>query len=184
MRRMKVALAAVVAIVGLGDAARAEDGQPQDDRARIERLEREVEALKAQQQRRAPQSGTGTAQSLDKDARLEWGYKNGFYVKGEADGMPYEIRPRARAQFDYRGFDPDQRPGGTGAEDRFVLRRTRVGFDGSMSVFGYQLEVDPPRSGTPLGDFWIQYQQFEEWRVRMGHYKTPWSVENGMTSDL
>lgn len=192
---MRISFAVVFAVLAVACApAFGQDGQD----GRLEQLERRVaeQERQIQQLRSQPAAVTGTGlahggggpgQPIEgKDSRFDWGYNQGFYVRGEAGGFPFEIRPRVRLQTDYRAFGP---PVNTAApngalDDQFVLRRTRIGFDGDIGVFHFQLEVDPPRGGLPLGDFWFQYQQFDAFKVRFGHFKTPWSYEDGMTSDL
>jgi phosphate-selective porin len=42
-------------------------------------------------------------------------------------------------------------------------------------------EVDPTRNQIPLGVCYMQWQSFEQARVRLGHFRTPFALENGMT---
>jgi hypothetical protein len=205
--RRRVRLSSGIGIAALvtlsASAARGQDRVTPDKDSRDTRLEalekkladqeKEIQDLKKRTPDKsakpgsdvpAPKAGVDMEQS-PQDARFEWGYDDGFYVKGMFGGQPYQIRPAARLQLDYRVY--------AGAEavktDQFVLRRTRVGFNGTFGVFGFQFDVDPPRqagtaNGIPLGDFWFQYQGMDELKLRFGHYKTPFDLDDGMTSDL
>jgi phosphate-selective porin len=179
--------------------ARAQDADP--NAARLNELEkkvaeqqREIEALK-QARPAAPaapaideKSGAEAAATKTAPPKFEWGFNDGFFVSGELNGTGYSIRPRARIQLDYRAFPhsdqnlayPHPIP-----EDQFLVRRARFGFDGNFGVFKFDFEADPTRSGNvPLGDFWLQYSQFEAFQVRAGHFKAPFTLEDGMTADI
>jgi hypothetical protein len=124
--------------------------------------------------------------------QFEWGYNEGFFVRGQIHDATYEIRPRARLQLDYRAFPHSsandvyqQKP----PQDEFLVRRARVGFDGSFTqYFAFDFEADPSRNSSTqllLGDFWFEFRPLaNELRFRFGHFKTPITLDDGMTSDL
>ncbi len=171
-------------------AAGAAFGQEADAETRLDELERKVteqqHEIEALERARAGAPRAGETGAAGESPRIEWRWNDGFYAEGEVGGTEYVLRPRARIELDYRAFphsqvnlaSPHPIP-----EDQFLVRRARVGFDGSFGAFGFWLEVDPVRGGLPLGNFWVQYQQFPELEVRLGHYKTPFEIDDGLVTE-
>jgi phosphate-selective porin len=183
---------------GAAPAAGNEGDRLQKLEQRIEEQEREIQELKRENEakdlKKKPgidEKGAVQEASAKKpsDPQFEWGYDSGFFVKGTIHDMPFDLRPVGRIQLDYRAFPHSSandvyqnKP----PQDEFLLRRARVGFLGTFSVFGFDLEVDPTRNSSTqllLGDCWFQYQQFPEFVIRFGHFKSPFGLEDGMTSD-
>ncbi len=183
MRRLLAALA--LALTAAAPAA-AQDLKHPEDLKRLEELERKLE-----EQRREldelkrnpvlpPESKLPAAEEKPPTS-FRWGYDGGFFVGGTVLGVPVELRPRVRIQLDYRAFPHAGRNAVTPhpfPEEQFVLRRARVGFEGTFGVFGFFLEADPQRSQIPFGDCWLEWKQFEAVRLRVGHYRAPFGAEN------
>lgn len=192
-RLHRLLVAALAATSFQAGAARAQEREPRD--ARLEALEKklaeqekEIDELKKKQPLPAPSQTKQAGEAKEpSDATIDWEWDEGFVLKGKIKDEPYELRPRLELQADYRAFAHAGRsaanPTKAVPEDRFLMRRARVGFSGKLSVFGFDCQVDPVRSGLPLADFWLQYQQFEEFRIRIGHYKTPFTFEDGITTN-
>src|SRR5205814_4730386 len=98
--------------------------------------------------------------------------------KGRVAGAEYVLRPVASIQLDYRAF-PHEKP-----NDQFLMRRGDVGLVGQFGDFGFVLRVAPLRPGIPLVDFWVQWQAYEAFRVRVGHFYAPFSIDNGYQQDF
>lgn len=87
------------------------------------------------------------------------------------------LHPRAGVQTDLRAYPAqDARP-----DDKFLVRRARVGLDGTLGDFAFVVQVQVQRSPTQLIDAWVQWQRWDELRLRFGHFKTPFSLDNGPT---
>ncbi|MEZ0227838.1 MAG: porin, partial [Planctomycetota bacterium] len=192
MKRLAAVLAAVCV---LGTTARAQEQPapaPKTDSERLQELERKLAEQQAQiedlKKNAAPpkvdEKGT-VAKASEETPKLEIGFKDGFFLKGEVNGSKYEIRPRARIHLDYRAFpragnnpvSPHPFP-----EEQFVLRRARVGFYGSFGPFSFEIEVDPIRTPLPLADAWINYGQYEPLQVKVGEFRVPFGLENMVSS--
>jgi hypothetical protein len=118
---------------------------------------------------------------------FDWGFKDGFYVRGDLNGVPYEIRPRARLQLDYRAFPYSSKNlayNNAVPEDQFLVRRARVGFGGNFGPFDFVFDADPIRSPLPIADFWFQWHSFDELQIRFGSFKAPFDYDDSQTSDL
>lgn len=165
---------------------------PKSDAERLEELEKklaaqqdEIDQLKKTQ--KPPKVDEKGLPVPDAPPTFDWGFKDGFFVKGAVNGTNYELRPRARLQLDYRAFVhshvnlafPHSIP-----EDEFVIRRARVGFGGNFGPFEFTFDADPIRSPLPIADFWFQWHQIDEFQVRFGSYKAPFDNDDFMNSDL
>lgn len=182
-----VAVAALCALAGRASAQEPPPpGDDQELRQRLNELERrldeqarELDALRARDPGQQPPGQTPASEKHP----IEWAWKDGFYVHGEWGGAKYELRPIGRIQLDYRVFarnDPNEQIPHPVPEDQFLIRRARVGFSGAFGDFGFVLEADPDRGGIKLGVAYLQWQTFQELRVQLGHFRTPFALENGM----
>jgi phosphate-selective porin len=171
----------------LAAGAVGQEAPPADDTLRrLEALERRVEEQdRLIDELRADADAPAPPPTDDPSApTLEVGWKDGLLLSGTVNGAPYEVRPIGRIQLDYRVFAHNDRNAQVPhpvPENRFLVRRARLGFSGRLSDFGFMFEVDPDRAGIPLGVFNFQWQRFEEVRVRFGHFRTPFALENGIT---
>lgn len=120
----------------------------------------------------------GAARAPTPTATLAWSYKDVFFVRGEAGGLPFELYPRGLLQTDYRAYRS-----APAVRDGFLVRRARVGFEGRFAVFAFQLDADPVRKGLPIGNFWFEYDQLAAAKARFGHFKAPFSVDDGFRND-
>lgn len=201
MKRLVLSLLVPSALVLGAGTARAQE-KPQEnparsDAQRIEELEKkldqqqkEIDELKNKKAETPPPpiDEKGAVSEAQKNAQtFEWGFKDGFYVRGTINDASYELRPRARLQLDYRAFPhssqnlafPHAIP-----EDQFLVRRARVGFGGNFGPFEFMFDADVIRSPLPIADFWFQWHQLDELQIRFGSFKAPFDYEDSMTSDL
>lgn len=94
----------------------------------------------------------------------------------------FQIAPRGYVQFDWRGFPDWTVAPGTGRLSRsaFEVRRMRFGIDGRWRRVQYELTVDPQdNDGIFLRDAYGQVQLPGAFRLRVGQFKVPGSVEYG-----
>lgn len=104
-------------------------------------------------------------------------YDQGFQIRGELGGSEYLVRPVGGIELDYHAF-PHAKP-----KDRFVLQRAIVGLVGKVNVFDYDFEVCPTRGqggGIPLDNFFFQVHAIDELMARVGHYRTPFTIDSGV----
>lgn len=169
---------------GAGDVppARPVEGAVPDAAKRIADLERKVEELERQGRKgeaprideKAAVAAVGTANV----PQFAIKYNEGFVVHAKVNDQTFSFRPRGGVQLDYRAF-PHAKP-----NDQFVLRRTKVGFDGAFGDFNYDIEAQPLRPNIPFIDAWLEWASFKEIKLRVGHFKTPFSLDNGVTLDF
>lgn len=169
--------------------ARAQDpgaGAPPDDvRAEVERLgqrledqARELDALRRQLDAQAALVLSATAtQPPAGHPPLAVSFDGALVeVTGQVAGKRIVLHPRCGVQTDLRAFPADDAL----PDDQFVLRRARVGFDGTLGDFSFAIQVQVQRSTTQLVDAFVQWQTFEAFKLRVGHFKTPFSIDNGV----
>jgi len=139
----------------------------------LERQQKEIDALKGEQS----------------TSNLEWGFDDGFFIKGKIAGASYSIRPNGFIQLDYRAFPHSSKNlqyQNVPPEDQFVVRRARVGFNGNFGDFEFFFEVDPTRTTPqlPIGQFFLAYHPIDEFQVRAGQFIVPFTLEDGFTHPL
>lgn len=165
-------------------------GKPAEEPAADEKPAADTPAKPADPEAPPPVNGAkgeapkGEAGEKPSKPTFDWGWKDGIFIKGTiAEDVPFELRPIGRIQLDYRVFapnDPNDEIPHAVPENQFLARRARIGFSGTISDFGFVFEVDPTRNQLPLGVFYFQWQAYHEARLRFGHFRTPFALENGM----
>ena len=131
----------------------------------------------------------GTVQTLQKEnkdlkAQLGWDGKSPLVV-AKAAGKENKLNiggyVQANAEF---GHAPDSRF--TGIEDRFLLRRARLGINGSFAEhFDFKLEADFGANSVSettgyragISDCFINWNQYDFANVKIGQFKTPFGYE-------
>lgn len=182
---MKSIVASVpLAIILVATPARGQEppDKPKADRLaelekRVEEQRREIDALK-QSPLKAPLGGASKPTEGPAPTGYDWGFNEGFFVKAKINGADYVLRPIAAIQLDYRAF-PHAKP-----IDQFLVRRVSLGFLGQFGDFAYMFNAAPTRPGIPLVDFWVQWQTFEAFRIRLGHFYAPFTIDNGYQQDF
>lgn len=84
---------------------------------------------------------------------------------------------RARAVFDWRGFDPQL------DEDTFDLNVMRLGAKGQLTRhfdFEIEREIDEDGRWEDWKDVYINWDTFDLFRVRVGRYKIPFGLEQNL----
>ncbi|HZV01397.1 MAG TPA: porin [Planctomycetota bacterium] len=188
--RPRASLVAAVLVASFG-SARAQE-QVKSDAERLADLEKklaeqqkQLDDLKAHEKPKAIDEKGAVQQAQNQS--FDWGYNDGFYVKGDINGAGYMIRPHARLQLDYRAFPYSSKNlayNNAVPEDQFLVRRARVGFLGNFGPFEFMFDADPIRSPLPIADFWFQWHQIDEFQIRFGSFKAPFDFDDSQTSDL
>jgi hypothetical protein len=118
------------------------------------------------------------------DDSFHWSYQNGWFAAGRFLGEDFLIRFMGRVQLDYRFFPTGQRDA---PEDQFLIRRARIGIFGELGPVRYRFELAPLENETrtprlPISHFWFTWEQFPAVMPLFGHYKTPFTLEDGFMS--
>jgi phosphate-selective porin OprO/OprP len=108
-----------------------------------------------------------------KEAPLTAGWSGEhFYIKS-GDGK-FQIQPYGYVQTDYRAYSGDGAPA-----DTFVIRRARLGFQGSYGkYYDFALLIDGvPVTGVNLRDAYVTIKPSPQFQVQVGQYKVPFAQE-------
>jgi phosphate-selective porin OprO and OprP len=108
-----------------------------------------------------------------KEAPLTAGWSGEhFYIKS-SDGK-FQIQPYGYVQTDYRAFTGDGSPA-----DTFLIRRARLGFQGSYGkYYDFALLMDGvPVTGVTLRDAYVNIKPSPAFQVQLGQYKVPFAQE-------
>ena len=113
-----------------------------------------------------------TQSPTDKPTGLA-GWENNHAFIRSADGK-LEINLAGYGQLDYRGYQEGDHPPNT-----FVVRRARLAVEGNFyKYFDWRIEGDfADTLSTPLRDFYLNIQRFDEFQVRFGQTREPFSQE-------
>jgi phosphate-selective porin OprO/OprP len=98
--------------------------------------------------------------------------KNHAFLRS-ADGA-FETFITGYGQFDYRGYQ-----GGNHPPDTFLVRRARIAVEGKLEhYFDFKVEGDfADTTSTLLRDLYINFHRIDEFQVRLGQFKEPFSQE-------
>ncbi len=100
-------------------------------------------------------------------------------LRGRSRDGSFTFRVGGRLQVDGAIYDNDQRDLGNGSE----IRRARLDLEGTVwNDWGYKAEYDFAEDDVELKDAYIQYTGFEPIRIRIGHIKEPFSMEEQTSS--
>jgi phosphate-selective porin OprO/OprP len=209
---MKALCLGVFLIIGASTSFAADDddegkkpspaaGSATEDRLRIEKLERELEALKADDAAR--KAGLPATMTLDQDKKeapksddLEFkaSFTDGFHIK-TADGS-FDLHVGGRWLEEYR-YTFNRRSDGTlrTSTNTFYAREMFLSMDGTLfHDFGFKLNGDFSQNqttgvttGAPAGttvstgaiieEAWVEWKSFKEFRLMFGSFKAPASFE-------
>lgn len=98
--------------------------------------------------------------------------KNHAFLRS-ADGS-FETFLTGYGQFDYRGYQAGNHPPNT-----FLIRRARLALEGKLErYFDFKIEADfADTTSTLLRDFYINVHRLEEFQLKFGQFKEPFSQE-------
>ncbi|MFQ5644115.1 MAG: OprO/OprP family phosphate-selective porin, partial [Thiogranum sp.] len=98
--------------------------------------------------------------------------KSGLKVSSGDGGFKFQLG--GRAMIDAAFYDKDKTRLGNGAE----LRRARLFAKGTVyHDWFYKAQVDFAGNSTSLKDFYLGYSGFDSGKVKIGHFKEPFSLE-------
>src|SRR5215469_4773845 len=95
-----------------------------------------------------------------------------FFIRSP-DGK-FQLQPYGYVQTDYRAYSGDGAPPNT-----FVIRRARLGFQGSYGThYDFAILMDgQPVQGVTLRDAYVNIKPFPYFQVQVGQYKVPFARE-------
>ena len=129
---------------------------------------------------KAPKSGPPASQPKpqDKPVVVAGWDKNHAFLRS-ADGA-FETFLTGYGQFDFRGYQSGNHPPNT-----FLIRRARLALEGKLErYFDFKIEGDfADTASTLLRDFYINIHRIDEFQVRFGQFKEPFSQEE-LRSDI
>jgi len=125
---------------------------------------------------KSPPSSQPVAQ--DKPKPVAGWDKNHAFLRS-ADGG-FETYLTGYGQFDYRGYQAGNHPA-----DTFLVRRARLSLEGKLErYFDFKVEGDfADTTSTLLRDFYINVHRLDEFQLRFGQFKEPFSQEE-LRSDI
>jgi len=154
------------------------------ERARQQALEKEVEGLK--QAQRESQQLSREVEQLKATAKpkFEAGFEKWQPYIRSTDGN-FKLSPVGRIHVDFRAYEEGARnlpipPATTGTDltDKFVVRRARIGLQGTFyKYFDFFVEADFGQGGAVLTDGYLDIHYWPEFRLRAGQFKVPFSYE-------
>jgi phosphate-selective porin OprO/OprP len=162
-------------------------GSPTGDQLRIERLEKELEALKADNAAR--KAGLPERMSLDQDKKeppkspeLEFKatFTDGFHLKTTDGSLDLHIGGRWLEEYRYT-FNRPVVGGGTlrTSTNSFYIREAFVSLDGTLFTdWGFKLNGDfSPTAGALIEEAWVEWKALRFLRMQFGQFKGPNSME-------
>jgi phosphate-selective porin OprO and OprP len=116
----------------------------------------------------SPPAGQKTG---DKPAPVAgWGPDHAFIRI--ADGA-FETQIGGYGQLDFRGYQSGNHP-----PNSFFLRRARISLDGKLErYFDFRIEGDFADPLTPLRDLYVNIHRIDEFQLRFGQFRVPYSQE-------
>ena len=172
-----------------------------EDQRRIERLEKELEAIKAENAARKAELPTRMSLDQDKkepakadDLEFKASFTDGFHIK-TADGS-FDLHIGGRWLEEYR-YTFNRRSDGTlrTSTNTFYAREVFISLDGTLfKDFGFKVNGDFSQNQTagvataaPAGttvstgaiieEAWVEWKSFKEFRLMFGSFKAPASFE-------
>ncbi|MGA9774058.1 MAG: porin [Blastocatellia bacterium] len=126
----------------------------------------------------ASQPAASQSKPQDKPVVVAGWDKNHAFLRS-ADGA-FETFLTGYGQFDLRGYQSGNHPPNT-----FLVRRARLSLEGKLErYFDFKVEGDfADTAGTLLRDFYLNIHRIDEFQVRFGHFKEPFSQEE-LRSDI
>jgi len=113
------------------------------------------------------------AEKKDSGPALTAGWSGEHFYIRSGDGK-FQIQPYGYVQTDYRAYSGDGAPPNT-----FVIRRARLGFQGSYGkYYDFAILIDGvPVTGVNLRDAYVNIKPSAQFQVQVGQYKVPFAQE-------
>ena len=143
--------------------------------ARVSQLERENAALK--QQAELTEGRVETVETRSAKA-VQFGWAPSF---SDPAGN-FTFKPRGVIEADAGIFN--EREGGYDFSDGTLLRRARLGFEGTaFKWFNYRAEVDFAGNAVNITDFYLQYTKIPKTVLTIGQHKAPFGLESNKSDN-
>ena len=156
-------------------AARAVTGDPVLDR--LNALEARVGQLEAEnaQLRQQAELSEGRIESVE--TRSAKAVQFGWAPTFSDPAGNFTFKPRGVIEADAGVFN--ERAGGYDYNDGTLLRRARLGFEGTaFKWFNYRAEVDFAGNAVNITDFYLQYTKIPKTVLTIGQHKAPFGLES------
>jgi phosphate-selective porin OprO and OprP len=168
MKNYRIVTGLFIVIWAIGSWTSSAFAQGTNIEQRLEELEQEIQALKAQRE-----ADKQEASVKAKDIPIVKAGKDGFSI-GSADG-DFQLRLRGQVQGDSRWFLDDSAKNGT---DTFLIRRARPTLEGTFfRDFDFRLMPDFGNDSTALFDAYVEWKYLSWLKVRVGKFKPPVGLE-------
>jgi phosphate-selective porin OprO/OprP len=120
-----------------------------------------------------PTASTAATQTKPEKPVAGWDKDKGHAFLRSSDGA-FEALITGYGQFDFRGYQSGDHPPNT-----FLVRRARLAVEGKLErYFDFKIEGDfADTASTLLRDFYINIHRIDEFQLRFGQYKEPYSQE-------
>ncbi|HVG18805.1 MAG TPA: porin [Blastocatellia bacterium] len=131
-----------------------------------------TESAQANKGAAAPAPAQGESRAGEKPAALAGWDKDHAFLRS-ADGA-FETRLTGFSHFDFRGYESGNHPPNT-----FLVRRARIALEGKLArYYDFKVEGDfADTTSTLLRDFYLNIHRVDEFQVRFGQFKEPFSQE-------
>jgi phosphate-selective porin OprO/OprP len=113
------------------------------------------------------------AQEAKSDPSIVAGWNGSHAFLKSRDGS-FETTIGGFGHFDFRGYSSGQHPPNT-----FLTRRARIALEGTLARY-YEFKVEgdfADTSSTLLRDFYLNIHRTDEFQLKFGHFKEPFSQE-------
>ena len=168
MKNHRIVTGLFIVIWAIGSWTSGAFAQGTNIEQRLEELEQEIRALKAQRE-----ADKQEAPVKAKDIPIIKAGKDGFSI-GSADG-DFQLRLRGVVQGDSRWFLDDSAKNGT---DTFLIRKARPILEGTLfRDFDFRLMPDFGNDTTALFDAYLEWKYLPWLKIRAGKFKPPVGLE-------
>lgn len=188
----------VLAAADDGDEKKPASSPSSDTDARIERLEKQLEQLRAESD--ALKAGLPAKMSLDQDKKdtpktdeveFKASFTDGFHIKSTDGNFDLHIGGRWEEEYRYT-FNRHTDGGIRTSTNTFLIREAFLSVDGTIfHDWGFKLNGDftPPQTqavaatpalvstGAIIEEGWFEWKGLKEFRLQFGSFKQPVSME-------
>jgi hypothetical protein len=187
--------AAAMAALGTAGVAQAAEPTTAELMEQIKALQAKVQAMEIKQQNQVTKADVdATVESVLRDADKQSqlmamegftaGWSNGKFLLQSSDGNfvwhPW-VQFQVRNTTSWRN-DGKQPNNNDDIQNGFEIRRLKYGFDGNAFTpnltYAFQWQVGRKDGVSTLEDAWVRYKFADQWAVRGGQFKDPFSHES------
>ncbi len=146
---------------------------------RIEKLERELEQLKAGLPRKMSLEGQEKKEEPKPEAEFKATFTDGFHIKTTDGSFDLHIGGRWLEEYRHTLHRPVNGGGLRTSTNSFYIREAFVSLDGTLyKDFGFKLNGDfSPTAGALIEEAWVEWKPLKELKFFFGQFKGPVSME-------